>query len=675
MGGRSGGTARTGPGALRACTALPALIALTLAWCAQPAGAATHRRKPHHHGKKPAAAVRCKPGEARLQAGKRSICVKNQLPVTHLSPQAVQVATALAFELGHLRDTHGRRTPGLATLLRRRGPHTLENLEGTIAAGLARGRELALRAAIGPQAHLAAAPVAFAAVHCGGSPELERARKELEEAPPAQKEKGQQELAAAEKSSSFKSGEAEASVNFENGAIKLGIDTKSKAIHIDVSLRSCGGDGLKIAGCPTAQGVLEGHDTQELEVTFKVTEGGKLLLSQGLKFAGETTIKAQTGDDAKLDYYDVKHVYRLVGSFGGSKSAFGPVTIDETYIGEAHVDMRSGSQQAPPAQVDVMITMAGADPAERIAAEIKLARETQSQADKEFSAEVDKATSNLRNEEAVWLKPNGCASMQFEPASETLKLQKGQTGTFKSRTEASGGGAPPSATWTLSGQQNATFTPNGSAGNPLSTAYSVTDAGKDKVVSATLKATSRAGVAEATWKQKTEQVINTITGTFSGRFLDNAEVIEWSGSATYTAVEHTVGGGAILKLASGQATVTASGEPTGSGCLQTGTEDSAAVLQLGVDRGGRRRTRLLPGRHAVRLPRSDQRDLERLLRIEQRRPQVEREPRARRAAVGRPYPQRRQRRWSRPPRTARRSTAAPPRTAPAKAKASAGPGR
>src|SRR5262249_18792493 len=231
------------------------------------------------------------------------------------------------------------------------------------------------------------------------------------------------------------------------------------------------GDGIHIDDCPTADGKVEGHDKTELEVSFKVTEGAKLVLSQSFKSGVETTIKAQTGDDGKLDYYDIKHVYELSGTFGGGKARFGPVTVDTTYIGEAHIDMRSGSQQAPPAVVDVMTSMAGVDPAERIAVEIELAHKAQAEADKEFSAEVDKATSNLRSKEAGWLTPKHCAKIVFEPASESLRLKKGQTGTFKSRTEASAGGAPPVTKWTLGAQQNATFTPGGGEANPLSTSY------------------------------------------------------------------------------------------------------------------------------------------------------------------------------------------------------------
>lgn len=337
-----------------------------------------------------------------------------------------------------------------------------------------------------------------------------------------------------------------------------------------MSIRTCGGEGMHIDDCPTADGKVEGHDKTELEVAFKVTEGSKLVLSQSFKSGVETTIKAQTGDDGKLDSYDIKHVYELSGTFGGGKTPFGPITVDTTYIGEAHIDMRSGSQQAPPAIVDVMTSMAGVDPAERIAVEIELAHKAQAEADKEFSAEVEKATKNLRGKEAGWLHPNHCAQVQFEPSSESLKLKKGQTGTVKSRTEAKGGGTPAKASWTLGAQQNATFTPSGSEGNPLSTSYDVTEAGPGKVVSATFKATSKAGVAEGVWKQKTEALIRTVTGTFAGHDEREGEVLDWSGSATFALIPGSPEGASHLEQTSSEVTVTVSG--TAGGCTVAGKE-------------------------------------------------------------------------------------------------------
>jgi len=215
--------------------------------------------------------------------------------------------------------------------------------------------------------------------------------------------------------------------------------------------------------------------------------------------------------------------------------------------------------------------MAGVDPAERLAVEIELAHKAQAEADKEFSAEVEKATKNLRSREAGWLSPNHCATMQFEPASESQRLHKGQTGTVKSRTEAKGGGVPAAASWTLGAQQNATFTPSGSTGDPLSTSYSVTDAGPGKLVSATFKATSKAGVAEGTWKQKTESLIQMVTGTFKGHDDREGEIFDWSGSATFARIPASPEGASVLETIASDVTVTVSGTaPTG--CTVSGKE-------------------------------------------------------------------------------------------------------
>ena len=489
--------------------------------------------------------VACKPNQARLRIGKRTICVTHSLHATSTSPQAAVAATALHITIGNTRDRRGRRSKSLSQLLGRVGPHARSDLERAVAVGLAKGEQLAHGARASSHSR------AVAADACGGG-----------------------SSSGLQGAGSAKVGEATVDLSIENGAAKLGIDLKGKGISVSVNLRSCGDGSLQLDSCPTADGKVEGHGHSELEASFKVTEGATVVLDQAFKFGGETTVKAQTGDDGKLDYYDIKHIYKLVASFGGSKARFGPLTVDMTYIGEAHIDMRSGSGAPPPATVDVMLSMAGADPAERIAAEIKVAHESQAQADKEFAAEVEKATKQLRAQEGFWRTPNKCASVRFEPASETLKLRKGQTGTFKSRAEASGGGAPPVATWTLSTQQNASFSPAAGTANPLSTSYSVTNAGAGIVVSTVVKATSKAGVAEGTWKQKTGKLLKTISGTFTGKIENHGSLIEWSGTATFERIEIPGADPEVastFKPTSSHVEATASGAFQGAECTQSGS--------------------------------------------------------------------------------------------------------
>jgi hypothetical protein len=328
---------------------------------------------------------------------------------------------------------------------------------------------------------------------------------------------------------------------------------------------------FKVDECPTAQGALEGSDENELEFRIKVSEGAKVLTAQGFTSAVDTTVKAETGDDAKLDHFDIKHVYKRIVTLGGAKQKFGPMSLDTTFLGDARIDMR-GSSQPPKPDVSVSFSAAGLDPYERVQVEIELAHQAQKEADENFAAEIEKVTNKLRGAESHWLEPNKCAKVSFEPVSESLKLQKGDTGTVKSRVEANSGGAPPTAKWTPSEQQNATFTPAGSEGNPLSSAYNVTNAGSGIVVSAKFRATSRAGVAEDTWHQKTGILIKTVSGTFSGHYEHEGEKVEWEGSASYARNPESPPDASVLLLVSGEATVTVSGNAIGTGCNQTGKE-------------------------------------------------------------------------------------------------------
>ena len=525
--------------------------------------AAAHKTK-----KKKKPVVHCKTGQARIRIGKRASCVRNMLPATSLTPRETLVAAALGFQLS-ARDRHGRRAPSLSRLLARIGPGEEGKLKQTIAAGLTRGeRLLAFRA---PTARAASTSLAFAAERCGGTEsEWEKRKREYEEAPPKVKEESKQAIEDLEKQQTFKDGDITAGFDLGSGALKLGINIKDKGIHVAISIRTCGEGSFHLDSCPTAEGKVEGGDQTELEFAVKITEGPKVLMNQGLKTAVETTLKGQTGDDGKLDYYDIKHRNEFKAGLGGGPAKFGPITIDTSYLGEARINLRGGDSKPPPAVVDVMLSMAGVDPGEAIAAEIKVAHEEQTKADQEFSAEVDKATERMHNAEGNWLTPKHCAKLVFEPESTKLKLKKGQTGTFKARTEANKGGAPGTASWTLGAQQNATFSPTSSEGNPQSTSYEVTKAKHELFASVMVKATSKAGVAEEEWKQETETGIQMVTGTFTGHFEDESETLEWTGTATFQAAEHVVGG-TILRLSSGSSTVKASGT-TATGCTVKGEE-------------------------------------------------------------------------------------------------------
>ncbi len=216
------------------------------------------------------------------------------------------------------------------------------------------------------------------------------------------------------------------------------------------------------------------------------------------------------------------------------------------------------------------VSAAGVDPAEAIAVEIKLAHDAQAAADKEFSAEVDKATDRMRKAETNWLGPNSCATIKFEPDSKTLKLKKGKPAPSKPAPKPTRAAHRRTASWTLGAEQNATFSPTSADGNPVSVSYEVTKAKHELFASVMIRATSKAGVAEQEWKQETEAGLTMVSGSFSGEFDDEGEVLKWTGTATFKVIENPVGG-TILSLVSGESTITANGH-TPEGCTVTGTE-------------------------------------------------------------------------------------------------------
>jgi hypothetical protein len=142
----------------RTALAPACLLALTVACLPQTAGAQSayapraaaakkHQRNPKHSKPKPKPAAHCKLGQARVQAGKRTFCVHNALPVSHSTPQAATAITTLHLGLGKTRDRRGRRSKSLSRLLGRVGPHAYADLEKAVSTGISRGESLQLGSA------------------------------------------------------------------------------------------------------------------------------------------------------------------------------------------------------------------------------------------------------------------------------------------------------------------------------------------------------------------------------------------------------------------------------------------------------------------------------------------------------------------------------------------------
>jgi hypothetical protein len=472
-----------------------------------------------------AAHSKCK---AHLKIGHRTTCVSDTLhPAASADQSKLAAQAALSFPLAGVRDRHGHHARTLKG-------KDVKLVDSALATALAKASTLGETAS----AHAADDS------RCLGTfdfAQKERELKEYEEAHPQmtdkEKAEARKEIEDAKRTanSSFTSGNTGIDLSVANGTTTIGINVKDKNLRIEVALNLCDDKAhFQLDACPTAEGVANGSDKIGYGAAVRVFEGGKLIYLQSFALKGETTFKAQTGNDAKVDHYDVKHVYKTVVGAGGTKQAFGPVTIDFTYIGEARVDMRSSGNPPPHAVVSVMMSGEGFDPHDRIQGEIAVAHKEQQKADENFAAEVKKITEALRHAEKRWQEPNHCATMSFAPASETLTLNTGESGSVTSTVAAKAGGQPKQAVWTVSGQQNAVFAPGAGEPNPLKTAYEATNAGTGVRVQGTFKATSPAGVAEAKWTQKTKEGL-VLPARFSGTVKGTVDYggrvkAQWEGS-------------------------------------------------------------------------------------------------------------------------------------------------
>jgi hypothetical protein len=281
-------------------------------------------------------------------------------------------------------------------------------------------------------------------------------------------------------------------------------------------------------------------------IGIRIIRGADLLFSQSVKFTAKTTVQPiQVDQDAKLEYFEIDHTYRTSLELGGSTQAFSRISLKTTYHGHTRVTYPGAEYDPTNTDVEVRLDISGVDEAHELREEeFDQSLKAKPEADKNFAAEVDKVIGKLAQREQDWNQPNHCASIKFDPASETLTLEKGNTGSVGVKLEAKRGGAPQGAKWTLGDRQNATIAPDKALANPAAFNYTVTNAGEGIEVRGTWKAVSQAGVAEGTWVQKTRKPRPPPAKKFAGPVSGTAQYdssllgegnsldAEWSGNVT-----------------------------------------------------------------------------------------------------------------------------------------------
>lgn len=346
-----------------------------------------------------------------------------------------------------------------------------------------------------------------------------------------------------------------------SGGMQFGMQTTVKGDTYTMKYESGESDCTKHAlpPCPQADGSLDAYGTKgKVGFSMTVARGGKVLTKRSYAKTITVDTKGQVADDAKLDFVDVSYRETTVVEHDGLR-----YTSYGTRL--TRIDMRSGKYGPGESTSFGSGTQDG-----------EIANTTGMEADAgDFAAFVGKTIGEYRSREKAWQSPGTCARLALDPAKDTITVQTGASGTFAAQVLATTGGTASKARWTLSAQQNGTFSPASTQEREPSFSYTVASQPSGTTLSVSVRATSTAGVAQDTWSQRIEG-LNTITGTFTGHATDVGVIYDWRGTATFRRIDVGVplpGPGGVFEIASGQATVTVSGAETGSGCEQRGTSD------------------------------------------------------------------------------------------------------
>ena len=509
-----------------------------------PAGAAAKKKPKKKKRKK---AVRCKAGQVketvkvkRRKATTRCLSARKAWPAPkRIDMRAVGASYVLGTNFSKVRDRRGRRAKSLPKLLKRVHPRAERALVRATKAGLARMDSAAGASQAGG---CGGEKASFSATyHAGGGQSVEMTA----------------------------TGGPDASL-----ALGLVSQNGNRRAHLEIEFPAC--EVNQLDECPTAAGRVDGRDNRRISMRAWVTEGPRLVWSQRTTFTGETTFRGETADDAKLEFFEPHNTE--VGQLTlGDRGVLGfqQVTIRMLVQRITRVTMRgTPAYQLGPSIINATL---GGDigAADAAAAQRVIEAGMRAKADQQFRDIIAKAIEKFRKAEEHWSTPSSnCATIEFTPASGSMTLHAGDTGSVSANLLAKRGGSPGTATWTHTGASNGTFAPGTAASVPAAFSYDgITQAGEGIFVSGTWRAVSRAGVAEGTWTQPTEnRSIDTIAGSFNGHQNIEGTIFDWTGDVTFKRAGPDQAANGVFRVQSASYVVVASGKAGNHACDQSGTK-------------------------------------------------------------------------------------------------------
>ena len=515
---------------------LGALLAVPQAPADDEPGATAAARKGSKAKKK------CKKGQVRVRSGKRSSCVRQPKSPATVTPRAedprlAAIKAGLTPAIVSAPDPKGQLPPPMEKVYRSFGPRALKGMETAVA------RSLPKLATAAARPRLLARPASAWSSAGSGSGYSEN-------------------IGGGMRIDVRLNIAAVASAEF--ALTRTRDDGRTLTVTYELPILSDGYDGFRGDPCPDADGKLKAKDGLGITVRSELrSDGGKTLDEYLLyKVVDKTDLRAEVGDDAKLDRLEINNIQE-VDETVFSSAIYSGAQVKATIVREGTVDMRSGNLNTTINNVDAAVSLAGIASLFPASNRAGIVARMKQAADEGWKAVVKTETDKFKELEAAWLNPNACAKIEFGKANGTITFHRNETGSESARVDAKPGGSPAKASWEMRSQSNAFVTPPSGTANPNSFSFKVVNAGPGVEVQVTLKSVSKAGVAEKTWSQKTEQTaVNKIVGAFTQRFDLSGSVFEISGSnlvfeRAVPPVNGPVDG--LFKLASGLYTYTASG--------------------------------------------------------------------------------------------------------------------
>lgn len=341
------------------------------------------------------------------------------------------------------------------------------------------------------------------------------------------------------------------SVSVGDGKVTAGFGIEGKAkdgsdrkVRWDVGFDLCDENlAFSVPECPTNDGKLDGAGKTSFTLKVSSIKAGQVEHSATVEIKHNAISKGRVAVDAKLDRVEIDDTYTSTMRSTGQSIFWGPSSEQGTVRRTATVDMRTGRYDlGQPNVVDVRVSYTGILSifTQDALAKARVAEQLKRTSDETFARTVKHAIEEYRTRENAWQTPNTCAELDFSPASRTLRLRDGQSGSLQATVKAKRGGTASDGRWRRTAQRNVNVTPAQAQGARPSFSYRVTNA--DRVVSASFRATSPAGVAAGDWVQGGEDFPARFSGTFTG---ENRTAMRNAYSGTISFVKDRDAGGVV----------------------------------------------------------------------------------------------------------------------------------